>query len=98
MKRQKRYLTAEMALQDITKAHKKIAKLKSQAATLDADAEVAKLMGNQSSFEVASDEAEAIWKKVERMETTRLRRLQNTLAALQTKAMFGEEGVVLQRV
>lgn len=98
MKRQKRYLTAEMVLQDITKAHKKIAKLKSQAATLDADAEVAKLMGNQSSFEVASDEAETIWKKVERMETTRLRRLQNTLAAFQTKPMFGEEGVVLQRV
>lgn len=98
MKNQKKYLTRDQILKDIAKAHKKIVKLKAEAAQLDAAAEFQKLAGNQGAYEAAANDAESLWKKAERCENTRLKKLGATLAAFDTKPMFGDEQVVLQRL
>jgi len=97
-RKQKQHLSREMIERDIAAAHRKILKLKTQAAEKDAGAEMAKLCGEQAPYEILSEEAEKLWKKAERVENTRLKKLGLALSAFLTKPMFGEEGVVLQKV
>jgi len=97
-KRQKKYVTRESILKDIDAAHRKIKKLTSEAADLDLIAEMAKVCGNQAAYEVNAEEAERLWKRAERMENTRLKKLGATLAAFDSVPMFGDSQVVLQKV
>lgn len=98
MKRQKQYTSREMIEKDIDLAYKKHKAILAQAESCAASMNSALRLGATESFRQFRNEYERLNAKANRIQNTRLKRLQNTLAAFLTKPMFGGEAVVLQRV
>lgn len=84
---QKKYRTREMVLKDIDVARKKMEKTRKDAGEKEAEAELHKVLCNATQYVVAQNEADALWRKAERLEKFRLKKLQNTLAAFDTIAL-----------
>lgn len=108
MKKQKKYVTRDMILKDIDRAHRKMERLKKEAALQDelsrewakmacVEPDTDKSTGQIVKSEASRDEANRLWDSAKRIDQTRLPKLQRTLAAFDTQPMFGDEQVVLQQ-
>lgn len=97
MKRQKKYLTREAILKDIAAAHRRMAKWSGRALELSVAAEMQKALGNHARSVALYHDSYYLLERCERIRDTRLKKLGATLAAFDTKPMFGDEQVVLQK-
>lgn len=84
---QKKYRTREMVIKDIDAARKKMANLRSEASECEEAASAFKRFGLLVEHDREKDLADALWRKAERLEKFRLKKLQNTLAAFDTVAL-----------
>jgi len=100
-KRQKKYLTRDMILKDIDKAHRKIKQAEVEAGLTDALILFFRDTGNRAKLEEHQGISDRLWKKINRLKNTRLKKLGMTLAAFDTAPMPGvvdSEQVVLEKV
>ncbi len=89
-RRQKKHQTAEAILKDIDKSQRKVLKLRSEAGELYAVAGFHLMAEDRANYTRTMDEADALLRKAQRIQETRLKKLQNTLAAFQTGTLFGD--------
>lgn len=101
MKRQKIYRSREMILRDIDAANRKAGKLLMKIQELDAEAAFYRELSNGEKYRQTNEECDRISQKLHRLQTTRLKRLQNTLAMWDTETFavdgLNEKQVVLQK-
>ena len=97
MKRQKKYTSEEMIVRDIEAVHRKVRRLEEKVANLRADAELNLAVGAAEKARQSREAADKAIDQIHRLEHTRLKRLQDTLAAFQTIPLIpGESQVTLQ--
>ena len=87
-----------MIVKDIDAAITKLAVLQAKAAGCDAESCIYRAAENKTAMDEAQMEADKLWARADRLKNTRLKKLKLTLAAFDTKPMFGDEQVVLQGV
>lgn len=90
MKRQRRYTTEAMVLRDINAAHRKLKRVRDQAAAAQSEADLfAGDLDEKQKIErdKCLDRADKLWKKAERLENTRLPKLSGVLAAIRTEPL-----------